>query len=33
MNNSLLNSKGLKIMHLNVRSLFCKNEFEMFKGQ
>ena len=33
MDKSLFNNKGLNIMHLNIRSLFCKNKFEMFKNQ
>ena len=32
-NNSLFNSKGLHILHLNIRSLFCKNKYDMFKQQ
>ena len=28
-----VNNKGLNIVHLNMRSLFCKNKFEMFKQQ
>ena len=26
-------NKGLHLMHLNIRSLFCKNKFDMFKQQ
>ena len=33
MNNQILSNKGLNILHLNIRSLFCKNKFEMFKNQ
>ena len=28
-----LNNKGLNLVHLNIRSLFCKNKFDMFKQQ
>ena len=31
--NQLIDGKGLTIMHLNIRSLFCNNKFEMFKNQ
>ena len=33
MNNMLFNEKGIHLMHLNIRSLFCKNKFDMFKQQ
>ena len=33
MDNLILNSKGTHLMHLNIRSLFCKNKFDMFKQQ
>ena len=33
MNNLSFKKKGLNIMHLNIRSLFCKNKFDMFKQQ
>ena len=26
-------NKGLHLLHLNIRSLFCKNKFDMFKQQ
>ena len=33
MDNKLFKDKGLHFMHLNVRSLFSKNKFDMFKQQ
>ena len=32
-NNNSLGTKGFNLVHLNIRSLFCKNKFEMFKQQ
>ena len=29
----LVKNKGYNFVHLNIRSLFCKNKFEMFKQQ
>ena len=28
-----LKNKGIDLVHLNIRSLFCKNKFDMFKQQ
>ena len=33
MDNTTFNGKGLHFMHLNIRSLFNKNKFDMFKQQ
>ena len=33
MNNALIKQKGLHFMHLNIRSLYNKNKFDMFKQQ
>ena len=32
-NNEYFKTKGFHLMHLNIRSLFCKNKFDMFKQQ
>ena len=32
-NSNVFNKKGLNFVHLNIRSLFVKNKFEMFKQQ
>ena len=31
--NNVFNLKGTHILHLNIRSLFCKNKYDMFKQQ
>ena len=33
MNNLKFDNKGIHLVHLNIRSLFCRNKFEMFKQQ
>ena len=30
---NIFSNKGFHLMHLNIRSLFCKNKFDMFKQQ
>ena len=33
MDEKLFKGKGIHLFHLNIRSLFCKNKFDMFKQQ
>ena len=33
MDNELFKDKGIHLLHLNIRSPFCKNKFDMFKHQ
>ena len=32
-NTKLFDTKGIHILHLNIRSQFCKNKFDIFKQQ